>query len=55
MARAGAELAVNRGVPFRAAVDGETACSKFSRTVQLSSGKSALVETFPELGARALK
>jgi len=41
---AGAELAVTKPVPFRAAADGETVSGKFTGTVQLSSGKFAVVE-----------
>jgi type IV secretory pathway VirD2 relaxase len=44
VARAGAELAASKGLPFRAAADGETVSGKFTGTVQLSSGKFALVE-----------
>jgi len=43
-ARAGAELAETKGLPFRAAADGETVSGKFTGTVQLSSGKFAVVE-----------
>lgn len=42
--RVGTEIAGNRGLPFRAASDGETVSGKFTGTVQLSSGKFAIVE-----------
>ena len=44
VARVGGELAASKGLPFRAATDGETVTGKFTGTVQLSSGKFALVE-----------
>ncbi len=44
VARAGAEMAESKAVPFRAATDGETVSGKFTGTVQLSSGKFAIVE-----------
>jgi type IV secretory pathway VirD2 relaxase len=44
LARVGAEMAANKALPFRAAADGETVTGKFSGTVQLSSGKFAVVE-----------
>ena len=44
VARVGGELAATKNLPFRAAADGETASGKFTGTVQLSSGKFALVE-----------
>ena len=44
IARAGGELAAAKSLPFRAAADGETVSGKFTGTVQLSSGKFALVE-----------
>ncbi|WP_439709705.1 DUF3363 domain-containing protein [Brucella anthropi] len=44
VARVGGELASTKGLPFRAAADGETVTGRFTRTVQLSSGKFALVE-----------
>jgi hypothetical protein len=44
VARAGAEMAVNKNLPFRAAKDGEAIRGKFTGTVQLSSGKFAVVE-----------
>ncbi|GAA5542262.1 DUF3363 domain-containing protein [Brucella sp. NBRC 113783] len=44
VARVGGELAATKCLPFRAAADGETVSGKFTGTVQLSSGKFALVE-----------
>lgn len=44
VARAGAEMAASKAMPFRAAGDGETVSGKFTGTVQLSSGKFAIVE-----------
>ena len=44
VARAGAELAATKPMPFRAAGDGETVSGTFTGTVQLSSGKFAIVE-----------
>jgi hypothetical protein len=44
VARIGAEMAGSKGLPFRAAADGETVSGKFSGTVQLSSGKFAIIE-----------
>ncbi|ASY66515.1 Type IV secretory pathway, VirD2 components (relaxase) (plasmid) [Sinorhizobium sojae CCBAU 05684] len=44
MARNGAALAQERAKPFRAATDGETVAGTFTGTVQLSSGKFAIVE-----------
>lgn len=44
VARVGAEMAESKGLPFRAAADGESVSGKFTGTVQLSSGKFALVE-----------
>jgi type IV secretory pathway VirD2 relaxase len=44
VARIGGELALSKGMPFRAAKDGETVSGKFTCTAQLSSGKFALVE-----------
>jgi len=44
VARVGGELASTKGLPFRAAADGETVSGKFTGTVQLSSGKFAMVE-----------
>lgn len=36
--------AANKALPFRVVADGETISGKFTRTVQLSSGKLAVVE-----------
>jgi len=44
VARVGAEMAVSKGLPFRAAADGESVSGKFTGTVQLTSGKFAIVE-----------
>ncbi len=44
VARVGAEMAASKGLPFRAATDGESVSGKFTGTVQLSSGKFAVVE-----------
>ncbi|MBB5221034.1 type IV secretory pathway VirD2 relaxase [Amaricoccus macauensis] len=44
VARVGAELAESKGLPFRAAADGENISGKFTGTAQLSSGKFAVVE-----------
>jgi len=44
VARAAAEMAASKNLPFRAAADGETVNGKFTGTVQLSSGKFAVVE-----------
>lgn len=44
VASVGGELAATKGLPFRAAADGETVIGKFTGTVQLSSGKFAMVE-----------
>jgi hypothetical protein len=44
VARAGAELAETRPMPFRAAVDGESVSGMFAGTVQLSNGTFATVE-----------
>lgn len=44
VARAGAELAATKPMPFRAAGDGETISGTFTGTVQLTSGKFAIVE-----------
>lgn len=44
VARVGGELAASKGLPFRAATDGGTVSGKFTGTVQLSSGKFAIVE-----------
>uniref|UniRef100_Q11FV7 Type IV secretory pathway VirD2 components (Relaxase)-like protein n=1 Tax=Chelativorans sp. (strain BNC1) TaxID=266779 RepID=Q11FV7_CHESB len=42
--RVGAELAAAKSLPFRTAADGETVSGKFTGTVQLSSGKFAILE-----------
>lgn len=42
--RIGDEMASTKALPFRAALDGETVSGKFTGTVQLSSGKFAVVE-----------
>ncbi|MFC5990745.1 DUF3363 domain-containing protein [Limoniibacter endophyticus] len=44
VARVGSEMAESKGLPFRAATDGESVSGKFTGTVQLSSGKFAVVE-----------
>ncbi|MCJ8509830.1 DUF3363 domain-containing protein [Rhizobium lemnae] len=44
VARIGEEMAARKSLPFRAAADGETITGKFTGTVQLSSGKFAIVE-----------
>jgi type IV secretory pathway VirD2 relaxase len=44
IARAGSEMATAKALPFRTAADGETVSGKFTGTVQLSSGKFAIVE-----------
>src|SRR3546814_8889981 len=44
VARVGAEMAERKTLPFRAAADGEKISGKFTGTVQLSSGKFAVVE-----------
>ena len=41
-------MAANKGLPLRAATDGESVSGKFTGTVQLSSGKFAVVETSHE-------
>ncbi|MCI4591202.1 DUF3363 domain-containing protein [Sphingobium sp. BYY-5] len=48
VARTGAALAQERAKPFRAAADGETVAGTFTGTVQLSSGKFAIVEKSQE-------
>ena len=48
VARIGAKMAPSRGVPFRAGEDGETIQGTFKETVQLASGKFALVENAHE-------
>lgn len=42
--RVGSELAAQRGLPFRTAEPGESVRGKFTGTVQLASGKFAMVE-----------
>lgn len=44
VAGVGMEMAASKACPFRAATDGETVSGKFTGTVQLSSGKFAVVE-----------
>ncbi|SFO44966.1 Protein of unknown function [Roseovarius lutimaris] len=44
VARVGAEMAGSKGLPFRAATDGENVSGKFTGIVQLTSGKFAVVE-----------
>ena len=44
VAGTGAALAARKAMPFRAAADGETVSGTFTGTVQLSSGKFAIVE-----------
>jgi len=44
VARVGAEMAGSKGLPFRAAADGETVSGKFTGTAHLLSGKFAIVE-----------
>ncbi|UHD47927.1 DUF3363 domain-containing protein [Aureimonas altamirensis] len=44
VASVGAEMAKAKSLPFRAAGDGESVSGKFTGTVQLSSGKFAVVE-----------
>jgi len=44
IARVDGEPAATKGLPFRAAADGKTVSGKFTGTVQLSSGKFAMVE-----------
>jgi len=44
VASVGAEMAASKALPFRAATDGETVSGKFTGTVQLTSGKFAVVE-----------
>jgi type IV secretory pathway VirD2 relaxase len=46
--RAGAALARERGLPFRGAASGEVVRGKFTGTVQLASGKFAMVENAME-------
>ncbi|MEA4838689.1 MAG: DUF3363 domain-containing protein [Rhodospirillaceae bacterium] len=44
VARVGTEMAAGKNLPFRAAGDGERVSGKFTGTVQLSSGKFAVIE-----------
>lgn len=44
VARTGAAMAASKAMPFRAAGDGDTVTGKFTGTIQLSSGKFAIVE-----------
>ena len=44
VARVGAEMAESKGLPFRAAKNGESVSGKFTGTIQLTSGKFAVVE-----------
>lgn len=44
VASVGAEIAASKTLPFRPAADGETVSGKFTGTVQLSSGKFAVIE-----------
>ncbi|KAB2678448.1 DUF3363 domain-containing protein [Brucella tritici] len=44
VARVGAEMGGSKGLPFRAAADGEHVSGKFTGIAQLSSGKFAIVE-----------
>ena len=48
LARAGTEMATARDVPFRMAAPGETVRGTYSETVQLASGRYALVENAQE-------
>ena len=48
VARVGAALAASRSLPFRPTGEGETVQGVFKETVQLSSGKFALVENINE-------
>ena len=48
VAGAGEALAVRKATPFRAAAEGETVSGTFAGTVQLSSGKFAVVEKSKE-------
>lgn len=45
--RVGTEMVQSKGLPFCTATDGENVSGKFTRTVQLSSGKFAVVEKSP--------
>ena len=44
VASLGAEMAANKALPFRAVTDGENVSGKFTGTVQITSGKFAIVE-----------
>ncbi|CAM4342385.1 MULTISPECIES: relaxase/mobilization nuclease domain-containing protein [Roseobacteraceae] len=44
VSRVGVEMAERKALPFRATTDGENVSGKFTGTVQLSSGKFAIVE-----------
>ncbi|WP_254555998.1 DUF3363 domain-containing protein, partial [Salmonella enterica] len=44
VAGVGSDMALSKGLPFRAATDGESVSGKFTGTVHLSSGKFAVVE-----------
>ncbi len=44
VARVSEDMAAKKALPFRAVADGETASGTFTGTVQLSSGKFAIVE-----------
>ncbi|MBN9149443.1 MAG: DUF3363 domain-containing protein [Nitrobacter sp.] len=44
VASVGTEMAASKALPFRAVSDGETVSGKFTGTVQLASGKFAIVE-----------
>lgn len=44
VARAGDDFAAKKALPFHAVADGETVTGKFTGTVQLASGKFAIVE-----------
>ena len=48
VARVGTEMAERNALPFRAAADGEKISGRFTGTVQLSSGKFAVVENSHE-------
>ncbi|MGO4712186.1 relaxase/mobilization nuclease domain-containing protein [Bradyrhizobium sp. 2TAF24] len=48
VARAGTELAAQKPMPFRAARDGETVSGTFTGTIQLASGRFAIVEKSQE-------
>jgi type IV secretory pathway VirD2 relaxase len=48
VSRVGAQLASSNHLPFRAAVDGETVQGTFKQTIQLTSGKFALIENARE-------